>query len=194
MARDRASPEGARPLRLFVAIEVPDVATSIAWDAVAPWRDRFPRARWVPRENWHVTLKFLGSTRPQLTGWVQDRVAAVAREQPAFETRLRSLGAFPSARRARVVWVGLDDDAGELGRLVSALDEALAREYEPERRAFRPHLTVARSEPPLALPEAFGETPLETGPFAVGALALFRSHLRRPAPVYERLDTFPFAG
>jgi 2'-5' RNA ligase len=193
MPKDPAGRQEVRPLRLFVAVEIPEDAKDEAWDAVAPWKERFPDARWVPRENWHVTLKFLGSTRPPLTEWVPERVAAVARESVAFDARLVGLGAFPSPRRARVLWAGVEDGAA-MTRIAGALEAALAREFKPEVRPFRPHLTVARSEPPLVMPEEFGETVLDGGRFPVNALTLFRSHLRRPAPTYERLATFPLGG
>jgi 2'-5' RNA ligase len=193
MPKDPAGRQDVRPLRLFVAVEIPEEAKDEAWRAVVPWKERFPDARWVPRENWHVTLKFLGSTRPPLTEWVRERIAGVARESAAFEARLVGLGAFPSPRRARVLWAGLEDGAA-MTRLAGALEAAFAPEFKPEARPFRPHLTVARSEPPLGLPKEFGETVLEGGRFGVGALILFRSHLRRPAPAYERLATFSLGG
>jgi 2'-5' RNA ligase len=194
MARDRSAREESRPQRLFVAVEIPESVKDVAWEAVAPWRERFPRARWAPRENWHVTMKFLGSTWPRLAAWVPKHVGAVAQEHAAFETRMLGLGAFPSARRARVVWAGLDDPDGVLARLAGALDAALAREFKPESRPFRPHITLARSEPPLGLPDDFGETSLESARFPIDAIVLFRSHLQRPAPRYERLATFPLSG
>lgn len=194
MTKHRADRQEAKPLRLFVAVEIPEGVKDAIWQAVVPWHDRFPRARWVPRENWHVTMKFLGSTRPRLADWVPERVAAVAEVQSSFETKVLGLGAFPSPRRARVLWAGLEDPGDEMDRLAGALDGALAREFKPEGRPFRPHLTVARSEPPLTLPDEFGETALESIRFSVTALALFRSHLQRPAPKYERLATFPFPG
>jgi 2'-5' RNA ligase len=191
MARDRASRNEAKPLRLFVAVEVPEDAKRVVAEAVAPWREEFPRARWAPLENWHVTLKFLGSTWPRLMEWVMETVRDVAVRAAPFESRLSGLGSFPSPRRARVVWAGLDDGAGAMAGIAGALDEALAREFRAERRAFRPHLTVARSDPPLRLPESFGDSVLEAEPFTVGRLVLFRSHLRRPAPRYEPLQSFP---
>jgi 2'-5' RNA ligase len=191
MARDRASRPGAAPLRLFVAIEIPDAAKAAMREAFAPWRERFPQARWVPPENQHVTLKFLGSTWPRLAEWVPDRVEQVADGHEGFSTRLTGVGAFPSARRARVLFAGLDDRGGRMAELAQDLDAALAHEFKPENRSFRPHLTVARSDPAIALPDAFGETTLETEPFEVGGLVLFRSHLQRPAPRYEPLSRFP---
>jgi RNA 2',3'-cyclic 3'-phosphodiesterase len=177
-------------MRLFVAVEMPARVKRIVAEAFAPWRLEFPRARWVPEENWHVTLKFLGSTYPRLVDWVHGAVEAVASEVTPFETRLTGVGAFPSPGRARVLWAGLDDESGRMAGIASSLDDALAREFRAEAREFRAHLTVARSEPPLRLPAGFGAAPLETEPFAIDRVVLFRSFLRRPAPRYEPLAAF----
>jgi RNA 2',3'-cyclic 3'-phosphodiesterase len=188
MARDRASRPEAKPLRLFVATLVPqDVRMAVA-DAVAPVRERYPKARWVPTENQHVTVKFLGRTWPRLVEWVTTCVAEVAAGHGPFETRIAGLGAFPNARRARVLWAGLEDPGSRFTAIAAALDDALAREFEPEKRAFTPHLTVARFDPQGRLDEPMAS--IDSEPFAVDRLVLFESHLRRPAPVYEPLVTF----
>ncbi|MGZ8580298.1 MAG: RNA 2',3'-cyclic phosphodiesterase [Actinomycetota bacterium] len=194
MARDRASRPEAEPQRLFVAVSIPPAAADAVGAAIEPWRETFPMARWVPQGNWHVTLAFLGSTYPRLVWWVQGQLAEVAERTSPIQTRVRGLGAFPSAGRARVLWVGLDDDPGAIAALAAAARDALAREFPPETRAFSAHLTVARSDPPLTLPAAFTETPLESEPFSLDELVLMRSRVRRPAPVYERVATFPLGG
>ncbi len=194
MARDRASRPEAKPLRLFVAIEIPLGAKDTIAEAIAPLRTEFPRARWAPQENWHVTVKFLGATYPRLTDWVVERVASVAADAAALRTRVSALGCFPAAGRARVLWAGLDDADGRIAQLALGVDAALSREFKPETRTFSPHLTVARSDPPLRLSEAFTRIALVTEPFTVRELVLFRSHLRRPAPRYEALTRFPFEG
>jgi RNA 2',3'-cyclic 3'-phosphodiesterase len=178
---------------LFVAVPIPEAAADAVEDAFDRWRREFPKARWVPRENLHVTLRFLGSTYPRLVPWVRDRLAEVAAGEPRFETRVRDVGGFPSARRARVVWAGIDDADGALARLAEAVQAELAREFPPESRPFSAHVTVARSDPPLSLPTTFAATELESPPFVVDALVLMRSHLRRPAPRYEPVATFPLA-
>ena len=191
MARNRSARPEARQVRLFVAIETPEEGKRAVARALAPWRDRFPKARWVPEENWHVTVKFLGWTSPRLLGWVPEQVTSAVRGSVPFETSLTVLGAFPSPRRARVLWAGLDDHAGRMAEVALALDVRLAKEFKPETRAFSPHLTVARSEPPLRLPGGFDSTPVEPVVFRVDRVTLFRSHLKRPAPTYEPLATFP---
>ena len=178
MARDRASRPEARPLRLFVATEIPEETRGALAEAVTPVRERFPKARWVPIQNQHVTVKFLGSTYPRLVEWMTATVRQVATRTAAFTTRVGGLGAFPNARRARVLWAGLDD--------------ALSKEFKTEKRAFTPHLTVARFEPTVSMDP--DEIAFESEPFEVRRIVLFRSHLRRPAPVYEPMEAFRLSG
>jgi RNA 2',3'-cyclic 3'-phosphodiesterase len=176
---------------LFVAIRVSAEADTEVERVVEPLRSAFPRARWVPRENRHVTAKFLGQTWPRLRTWVEDRVGKAAASCRPFETRLTHLGAFPARGKARVLWLGLDDRAGRMAEVAHALDAALAQEFKPETRAFAPHLTIARSDPPLALPDGYPATPIEPVAFRVDRITVFRSHLQRPAPRYEALGEFP---
>ncbi len=190
MARDRASRPEAKPLRLFVAVDVPDDVRETLRAAIAPWQERFPRGRWVPKENWHVTMKFLGSTWPRLVEWVTETVAEVAREQKPLESRLEGLGVFQSPRRARVLWGGLADPEGRFRELAGALDRGLSKEFDPERRPFTPHLTVARFDPPVQLDPSEGGDPTSDA-FPVDRLVLYCSHLQRPAPRYEPLGEFP---
>ena len=191
MARDRASRPEAKPLRLFVAIDLPEDVRALVEDGVAPLRERLPRARWVPTRNQHVTLKFLGTTWPRLVDTVIQRVGEVAVTHVPFETRVAELGAFPSARRARVLWIGLEDPAGRLAAIATDLGQKLAKDFEPEKRAFTPHLTVARFDPPVRLEDDLHEFGVESRPFGVEWLVVYRSQLQRPAPVYEPIATFP---
>jgi len=189
MARDRAARPEARTLRLFVAFEIPEMAKDAVEEAFAPWREAFPKARWVPRENLHVTLKFLGRTWPRLADWVPEQVEAAAANVSRFTAQLRGVGSFPSAKRGRALWAGFDD-TDPIAALAAEIDAALADEFPTEKRPFHPHLTVARSDPPVKLPREFGETPLLTEEWEVDHVVLFRSHLRRPAPLYEPLARF----
>ena len=194
MARDRSSRPGAKPLRLFVATDVPESIRVAVRDTVQPLRERFPKARWVSTPNQHVTLKFLGPTWPRLVGRVTQVVGEVAATHQPFETHVGSFSAFPSERRARVLWAGLDDPAGRFARIATSLQEALADDFPPEKRAFTPHLTVARFEPPVDVGELLEEAGVGSDRFPVDRIVLYQSTLRRPAPVYEALATFPLTG
>ena len=191
MGRDRASRTDAKPLRLFVAVDLPDEVRERVERGVEPVRERYPSGRWVPLENQHITLKFLGATWPSLVDAVLACVGDVAARHQPFETRVSTLGAFPSARRARVLWVGLEDPAARLRRIAVDLDDTLAASFPPEKRAFTPHLTVARFDPPVRLDGELVDLAVESSPFDVSWLTLYRSHLQRPAPRYEATATFP---
>ncbi len=104
------------------------------------------------------------------------------------------LGSFPAARRGRVLWAGLLDPEDGLAALARSLDESLATRFRAEIRGFTPHVTVARSEPPLALAEGWNASPVVSQPFTIRRLVLFQSHLGRPTPHYEPIGSFPLEG
>ena len=174
--------------RLFVAIEVPEAIRHDLDASLTPWRPKLAGARWVPPENWHATLLFLGATAADRIAWVRRRLERVVGDVAPFDTALTTFGGFPSAARARVVWAGLDDRAGRMADLSRSVREAL--EAEPEDRPFAAHVTVARSDRPRPLPEGLLSAPLPAAAFSVGELVLFRSHSGRPAPRYEPLARF----
>jgi 2'-5' RNA ligase len=193
-SEERQDRERPRSLRLFVAIEIPRAAVTAVEAAFYPWRRAFPRIRWIPSDNWHLTLKFLGWTTPAQLPWVQGRVREVVTGSAPFEIRLSGVGAFPSARRARVLWAGLEDEGDALALLAGALDAATSPEFAPETRSFSAHLTVGRSDPPARLPEGFETTPLRSEAWRVDRVGLFRSHPQRPFPRYELLSADPLGG
>ncbi len=183
-----------RARRLFVAIGVPPSVRAAVEDAFAPWREAFPAARWVPPANWHVTVRFVGSVPTTMVGWVGAAVGEAAAGVAPFRARLSAIGAFPSPRRAKVLWAGLDDRAGGMAELARALDASLAQELPSRPRAFRPHLTVARSDAPLAMPASFTATPVAPVDFRVDRVVLFESLAAGPSVPYEPLVTVSLGG
>lgn len=197
MARNRAARPEAKPLRLFVAVDPsPDVVQAVD-GALEPWRERYPRGRWVRPENWHVTLKFLGRTWPRLVDWVHEQCRAAAAGVRPFQVSVDGLGVFPGASRARVLWTGLRDPDGGLTTAASAVEDALSEEFPPEKRGFTAHLTVARFQPPEKFSEwtdELAEFTVDAPPFKVGKLLLYQSHLSPRGARYEVLEAFPLKG
>jgi 2'-5' RNA ligase len=195
MGRDRGSRPEARPWRLFVAVDVPErVRAKLAAD-LEPLREDHPELRWAPVESWHVTLKFLGAVWPWLVGDVRSSLEGVASSNAPFETYLDGVNAFPSPRRAKVVWVGLADARERFVALARALDVALARIVKAEERPFTAHLTVARAREPVQIEDDLSALrDVGSHAFTVDGVVLYRSHLRRPAPVYQAIDAFALDG
>jgi 2'-5' RNA ligase len=107
-------------------------------------RARDDGIRWVRRENFHLTLFFLGPAVARERLWaVADALGVIAAATAPFTIAARSVGAFPNPSRPQVIWVGLDGDA--LIALAARVAAAVKRcGFAPERRAFTPHLTIGR--------------------------------------------------
>lgn len=114
------------------------------WDAAAPLREAVNGMRWTPADRLHLTARFLGEQDPRAADAAARAAAAVAARHRPPDLTLTGFGAFPNARRPRVVWMGVTD-APRLELIAHDLEETLAAEgFEPEGRPFRPHLTLAR--------------------------------------------------
>jgi 2'-5' RNA ligase len=176
--------------RLFVAAEIgePDRAALVDWAREAVGDDRGMRV--VAPEQVHLTLAFLGHRSPEEIPALGEVVASFA-DRPA--PALRTAGAlWLSPRRPHVLTVGLEDPSGALARIHAAVLEAMVREagHEAERRAFRPHVTVARVRGRLRPFELPAPPPLEFEPSAV---TLYRSRLGRGPATYERVASVPLS-
>jgi 2'-5' RNA ligase len=126
-------------MRLFVALDLP-------W----PLREHLsalvgagiPGARWVPTENYHLTLRFIGETPGYLAEEIDHALLAIRAR--GFSLTLKSLGTFARGGKATALWVGVERNP-ELEHLRGKIETALQRcGLEPERRRFQPHVTLAR--------------------------------------------------
>lgn len=181
-------------MRLFLAVDVPTDVVLAVTAAIEPWRLALPSIRWVPPENWHITLKFLGATVSDRVAWLEEVVGGIVSTHGRSTVQVRGLGAFPSAERARIIWAGVGDAEPGLEALVGDLETGLAPVYRKEMRRYHPHLTVARSEPPVRLPTGDADTSLASEPFSIERVVLYRSRLEGSATRYEPLRSFPFEG
>jgi 2'-5' RNA ligase len=180
-------------LRLFVAVSVPPAQLAALERAVEPLRRALPDARWSPTSNLHITLKFLGWTDATLFERVVAVMKAVAAQHRPSTVAIEGLGAFPSRRRARVVWAGIDDSAGLLPALARDLDEGLTPlGFEVEARPFTAHLTVALIKNPRAV--SLDDVSVEADEWQVDAIELFRSHLSPKGARYESLVAESLVG
>ena len=166
--------------RAFVAVALP----SGALDAVAACLDELVLAggRRTTRDQWHLTLQFLGDADIDAVVSALDGFSV-----PGGRVRLGGAGAFPKERRASVLWLGVMEGHDVLAALASAVAQRLAPlGYEPESRPFRPHLTLARCAKATDLREpvaALGSEPI--GPaWIVDSLVLYESQLRRDGARY----------
>ncbi len=211
-------------MRLFVALEVPRNLRDELAKRARDVRADLPKVRWVRPEAMHLTLAFLGETDEGLLPALDRELEPATATVPSFELRLHGLGALPPRGKARVLWAGFaaaggrraggrrsGDPAAEapepparLAELQKAVTRAVRQAAGiepdrrlPERRPFRPHLTLARLRPPWGrgsverFLDAFGELPAEV--FRIAEGVLFSSVLHPSGARYQALRRYRLA-
>jgi RNA 2',3'-cyclic 3'-phosphodiesterase len=148
------------------------------------------RVRWTRQENIHLTLKFLGNNvREEDLESVSDALGEICAVHAPFDATLAELGAFPSARRAQVLWAGVGAGSDRLRSLATDIDAALAPlGFEREKRPYVPHLTLGRVR---GQPASFDlPSSIEDLGFRVRHLELMESALTAEGAIYRTIDTF----
>lgn len=131
-------------MRLFVAVNLPDVVRRGIRTATEPLRRADLPVNWVEEAGIHLTLKFLGDVDESRQGEIATGVAAATRGAKSFLMPISGFGAFPSVERPRVIWVGCEG-VPSLELLQHRMEQEMERLGFPvEGRPFRPHLTLGR--------------------------------------------------
>jgi RNA 2',3'-cyclic 3'-phosphodiesterase len=184
-----------RRMRLFVALDFPDSVREALRELIARLKPEARGAKWVRPEGMHVTLKFLGETKAERVDEIRTTLGSVASPQPV-EMRFRGLGFFPTERRPRVLWCGVEASPN-LAPLAADVENSLAAlGFAREKREFVPHLTLARFESPKGS-ESLARKASELTSYDFGAARetefhLFESILKPSGAEYRRVASFPF--
>jgi 2'-5' RNA ligase len=169
-------------VRAFLAfdLDAPFVESAAAFAGRLRDRAGKRRLRWCAPGTMHVTARFFGD--------VEDPAPLVALVpmlvRPAPIVRAAKLDAFPDLRRARVLVLAIEDDGTLAAIAAEAEKAAVALGFEPEQRAYRPHLTLARLKEPSDLRDL--AEPISLSGRAV-ALTLYESKTTKEGPVYTSL-------
>ncbi|MFN8627613.1 MAG: RNA 2',3'-cyclic phosphodiesterase [Candidatus Binatia bacterium] len=186
--------EAGGRIRSFIAVDLAAPVRASLHALLAELAQVQCQVRWVRADRLHVTLKFLGGVEPARLAQARAALVAALAGRPALRVRARGLGAFPSWRRPRVLWVGLDGDG--LPELAAGVEAALCGVgFEPERRAFIPHITVGRviGTRGWARIEERMQAHLsgDFGTSIVDCVTIYSSILRPDGAVYTPLWTIP---
>ena len=173
--------------RLFLAIRPPDQIIDLLLDTM----EGLPELRWQNDEQLHLTLRFIGEVERPLA---EDLAAALSalRFEP-FEIRIAGVGRFDHHKRG-ALWAGVEPRA-PLAALAAKVERiCVSVGLPPERRAFHPHITLARwnrgggasLDPFLSRYAA-----LRSDDFTVDTVTLYESRLGREGAHYEAVATYP---
>lgn len=183
-------------IRAFIAIDLPPEVLQCLDDVSQQLKQELGGApvRWVPVENIHLTLKFLGdvseSNIDMLTDFLQSTVSNVKQ----FEFSVGGLGAYPKPHRPRVIWVGVEAPPELMTAQRSVESEMSRLGYARERRPFNPHLTLGRVSRHSTNQDVSNiadviktHTVGYLGSARVTALHIYRSDLKPSGAIYTKL-------
>lgn len=179
--------------RCFIAVPLPPGLRVDLTDVVSAWRGEPDGLdlRWTDPAGWHLTLAFLGWVEAGLAEEILGILVRPARDGQRVDLAAGGLGAFPSARRARVLWYGLTDAGGAAASLAEGIRRALAPIVPrvDDGSPFQPHVTLARarSERGLDLASWMAGRAVPSGVVPLERVILYRSHLGRGPAHYEPL-------
>jgi 2'-5' RNA ligase len=170
--------------RLFVSIELPGAITGV----LAELDPHLAGARWLPPEQMHLTLSFLGNVETDTEEVLRGHLSAILWKP--FFLPLAGMGTFPSKGRPRVIWIGVGAGHPHLFQLHKRVQEAALRAgLEPDLRSFHPHITIARCRDISAdslRPFLRAQTKFETGMVRVESFYLNSSALTPSGSIYTR--------
>ena len=187
-------------LRTFIAV---DLAAGVK-DRLTALQEKLGRSaagvKWTRRENMHLTLLFLGEVEQLEVVSICRVVQQRARKHAPFTLETAGLGAFPNARRPKILWAGLTDGVTELRALHADLEEGLLDLgcYRREDREYTPHLTLGRlshedrEEDWAAVLTQYADW--RGGESPVDEVLVMASEMRRGGPEYSVLGRGPLAG
>lgn len=180
-------------VRLFAALDLPD---DVAERLMALMKG-VPGAKWRPRENLHLTLRFFGEVPEPVADDIDAALGEVGEANAPFEMQLKGAGSFGGAD-PHALWIGVRDNA-ELTKLAKDCERAARRAgLKPEGRKFAPHVTLAYlNNAPIDRVQAFEQRValFETRPFRIDRFGLYSSQVRKSAPSHYRLEAeYPLHG
>ena len=186
--------------RVFCAINLPPAVREQVQQHIARLRAAVPEARvsWNRDDKLHLTIKFLGDITPERVGDLSLAAAQAVSAMKPFTLAAEGCGAFPPRGEPRVLWIGIEDAAGELARLYERLEEQCSIQgFTREQRPFRPHLTIARvRSPQYARRLAANHKELGFGrtEFSVSELLVIRSELGSEGSRYTEISRHLFGA
>ncbi|MCO8124222.1 RNA 2',3'-cyclic phosphodiesterase [Stieleria sp. TO1_6] len=183
-------------IRSFISIPVPAAVTSAAGKIIKRLKPLDSGVKWVPLDNFHLTLKFLGEVDNVEVPAVCKAIRKITDSLEPFELSFAGTGGFPTSDRPRILYAGVADPTGSLVRLAMGLEKQLAElGFKPEPRDYTPHLTLGRtrsnsrradSQIVAALEEM---KDIELGQMIVDEVCLMASFLDKSGPTYQVMDT-----
>lgn len=153
--------------------------------------------KWVPPDNFHITVSFLGDRPVEEIPQIAETLQEVCTQFAPFELKIEDVGAFSNEHDARVLWLGVQNKKC-LGEFKHVLDQTLLEKgllIKPDERIFSPHLTIGRLRNPRSVKDMVSPFKRKSfGKLHVHEVVLYESKLQGAFPVYTPLIRCALTG
>jgi 2'-5' RNA ligase len=182
--------------RIFVAIDISEDARRKVAQYIADLRGDIAGkvATWTHPEKLHLTLRFIGNCEEEELPKVIDATRAAAESIRPFTIKIVGTGVFPNKRKARVLWLGIDDKTDQMTKAVNIFDAAYNGELQSDREVFSPHLTIARIKDRVGGKELVNQhlnSNFEPVEFEVLEIVVYESQTLSTGSVYSVVSRHP---
>jgi len=186
-------------IRSFIAIPLAGEVQRAARKIARELQSEKDGMKWVPEDNLHLTLKFLGDVVDREIPQVCKVIRESCQSTVPFELEFEGIGGFPDDERPRVVWAGIISGGDFLIELVKRLETGLASlGFKPEPRDYRPHLTLGRARSGSASPDVVEKIKRfkrrRLGILPVDQVRLYASFLDKEGTTYNVMDKILFGA
>ncbi|HVO93593.1 MAG TPA: RNA 2',3'-cyclic phosphodiesterase [Terriglobales bacterium] len=178
-------------VRCFIAVDLDSRVITTISQAIAELKEAVPFIRWIPPNNFHLTIKFLGKIEQERIHSIATALSQQLEPFPRFSINAKGLGVFPDLRRPKILWVGfISERLSVLVKQVELVLQPLG--FAPENRPFTPHLTIGRwrhfERPPRTLGvELLKWRDCEFGESFIDQVVLYESILKPDGASYQKL-------
>ncbi|MDD5447984.1 MAG: RNA 2',3'-cyclic phosphodiesterase [Actinomycetota bacterium] len=181
---------GEAKKRLFIGIPLSADIRAYAERVIGSLQGKLSDIRWVPAQNLHVTIKFLGLCEDSKVGEIIEVMKAAGVYLP-LRLEVGGVGAFPSLAYARVIWMSVKDCSGEIEKMYRVIDKGVGRLGIPrEKRKYHPHITIGRARGKHAcVPENVVKEYPDRKVLNADEVVLFESKLSREGAKYTVIES-----
>ena len=174
-------------MRTFIAIELEEEVKDHLANIQAETQKLCRKGNYTPKDNFHLTLHFLGEVEEDDLDYLQEAIFETARRNRPFTLTLDKIGFFPRGNKG-IMWAGLEKST-HLQRLFSTLEKSLEQQgFARERKGLSPHITLGREvEPHRSFMDVQKGVKVEPMRISVRSISLMESVRKGPKLVYVPL-------
>ncbi len=182
-------------VRCFIALDISDQIKRDFGEIIDRLKKHDADVKWVPVNNIHLTLKFLGNTQENALPEIRDRLFNVVLTYNPFYIRIYTTGVFPNRKYPRIIWIGVGD-SDMLKRLHNDIENAMVSYgFKKENKAYNPHLTIGRVRSQKGIMYLVRDLDIfkdkEFGNIHVKKIKLMKSDLKPQGAIYSCLYEIP---